>query len=119
MGKSLKKLAKNIGVEDARTHIFICAEPQKAKCCDRKVGQESWDYLKKRLKQLGLAERGGVLRTKADCLRVCERGPIAVVYPDGIWYHSMTVENLERVITEHLVEGNPVEEFIFERNPLG
>jgi len=91
-------------------HIFLCAEPQKGECCTPAVGSKAWAYLKKRVKQLGLTE-AGVMRSKADCLRVCFAGPVAVVYPDGVWYHSCTEEVLERILQEHIIGGVPVEDY--------
>ncbi|MEJ2457845.1 MAG: (2Fe-2S) ferredoxin domain-containing protein [Novosphingobium sp.] len=108
-------LAKAGGDAIAR-HIFICAEPQKGECCAPEKGQAAWKYLKKRLKQLGLdgpktEHGGGVARTKADCLRICFAGPVAVVWPDGVWYHSCTEDVLEQIIQQHLIGGEPVEEY--------
>lgn len=114
----LQTAVSNLGISQIRHHLFLCADPSKPKCCPTDQGLETWNYLKARLQELSLDrvtpdQPYCVYRTKANCLRVCHRGPILVVYPDRVWYHSVTPEVAEEIIQRHILGQEVVQDYAF------
>ena len=123
LSELLKKNIQTLALEKIQRHLFLCCDQTKPKCCDKAVSLEAWDYLKRRLQELGLDKSSEtsptcIFRTKANCLRVCTEGPILLVYPDGVWYRQATPEVIERILQEHIICNQIVEDYAFLIHPL-
>ncbi|MBF2058523.1 MAG: ferredoxin [Cyanobacterium sp. T60_A2020_053] len=123
MSENIQQIVQKLHLDKIERHIFLCCDQAKPKCCSREDSLESWQYLKQRLKELGIHQPSSeyntcVFRTKADCLRVCCDGPILLVYPDGVWYRHATPEVIELIIQQHLLKNEVVEEYLFHSHSL-
>lgn len=128
----LTRIAEALSIPRVKRHIFLCADQTNPRCAPREETNKLWRHLKTRLKDLDAASAppkwqgdmeaapdtvevgtGTVLRSKVNCLRICEQGCIAVVYPEGTWYANLDMDKLDRIIDQHLIDGQPVDDLVF------
>lgn len=102
-----------------RHHLFFCTNRREdgGPCCAQHGAEAMRDYLKARTKALDLAGPGGVRVNLAGCLDRCAEGPVLVVYPEGTWYTYVDRDDLEEILTEHLIGGRVVERLRLPAEP--
>ena len=107
--------------ESIQKHLLLCATPTKQKCFKGNEGEKAWQCLKKTIKKFEnnpASKNIHILRSKADCLRICKNGPILLVWPDGIWYEKVSPERISEIFYSHIINDKPIERWILKITPF-